>query len=160
TQALLADAGMRNLLLRVLPIYEEFAKEQSDDPLGRYQTGRAYHRLGVIHQHLGQLPQADAAYCQAIALLEPLAADFPKVSYYRFDLASRLLNRSDLLRRAGRSREAEQSAEKAKEILDKLVREFPEVRDYRLYLGFRPTSMAEKNRPLSPGQPAPAAATT
>jgi hypothetical protein len=145
---------MQKLLLRVLPFYEEFTKDQSDNPTGRHQTGRAYHRLGVIRQHLGQLSQADTDYRQAIALLEQLAADYPKVPYYRFDLASSLLNRADLLRRTGNPRDAAQLSVKAKTMLEELVIEFPQVRDYPLYVGFLPESSlsaANRGNPHSAG---------
>jgi hypothetical protein len=126
-------------LQRMLPFYEEFTREQSSDPSGRHQRGRAYHRLGVIRQQLNQLPEADAAYVQAIALLEQLAADFPREPNYRFDLASSMLNRADLLRQTGRSGDAEQLSGKARQILEALVKAFPQVRDYRLYIRFQPT---------------------
>ena len=71
------------LLLMLLRLYEDFLKKKSADPTVQVETGRAYFRVGDINRLLGHKADAEKSYLKAIALLEPLAKQFPDVPEYR-----------------------------------------------------------------------------
>jgi tetratricopeptide (TPR) repeat protein/tRNA A-37 threonylcarbamoyl transferase component Bud32 len=62
----------RQFLRKALHIFQVLARERSDDPAVQMETGKAASRVGGIHEKLGDLKLAVAAYRQAIELLEPL----------------------------------------------------------------------------------------
>ena len=77
----------RQFLGKALAFYEEFAKENSDDPQGRLKMAEACRRVGSIHELLGQAEQAAAAYQQGLAISVKLATEFPNDPDYRQNLA-------------------------------------------------------------------------
>jgi serine/threonine protein kinase/tetratricopeptide (TPR) repeat protein len=78
----------RQLLQEALAFYQDFLREDIDDPALRQETGLAYDRVAKIHQWLGQNSQAAEAYGRAQQLHEDLAREFPDDSQHKRNLAS------------------------------------------------------------------------
>jgi serine/threonine protein kinase/Tfp pilus assembly protein PilF len=97
----------REFLLKALHFYEEFAREQRDDPAVGLEAARAYRRVGDVQQKLGRHALAEEAYGRALDLLRPLAEQAPTARAYRYELAGCRNNLGSLLARTGRPREAE-----------------------------------------------------
>ncbi|MCA8977340.1 MAG: serine/threonine protein kinase, partial [Planctomycetes bacterium] len=55
------------LLEKMLRFYDEFAEQNDGSHSLRFETARAYRRVGVIHVRLGQFEEAAVAYEQALA---------------------------------------------------------------------------------------------
>ena len=66
TAALLAD---------ILPVYDRFAQQDSDNLSLKIEAAKANRRVGDIRQRLGEYEQAEAAYKIAIAKYQKLADD-------------------------------------------------------------------------------------
>lgn len=99
----------RNLLLRILPLYEQLAKVNGSEPIARLTRGRAYRRLGVLHQELGQHQQADEAFRQAVTQLEQLAAESSLSGDLAYELIHSWWGRGQTLRVLLRTGEAEEA---------------------------------------------------
>jgi tetratricopeptide (TPR) repeat protein len=97
----------REMLEQALGFYTDFLRGSPTDPALRQEWARATHRLGDIYRLLGQDEQAKAAYQQAIARLEKLAAEFPDVPDFRQHLAISHNDLGELLRGASLPRDAE-----------------------------------------------------
>jgi tetratricopeptide (TPR) repeat protein len=80
---------------------------------------------------LGKDPEAEAAYRQAQAIFDKLAADFPTVPQYRQDLAASHYNLGVLLAGLGKRPEAEAAYRQALAIQEKLAADLPTVPEYR-----------------------------
>jgi tetratricopeptide (TPR) repeat protein/tRNA A-37 threonylcarbamoyl transferase component Bud32 len=112
------------LLNKALAFYQGFLGENSDDPAIRKELARAYGRIGDIQAMLHRVPEAEAAYGQAIALSSPPIVPSPD-SADRSDLARFYGELGSLLMQAGRSREATDSLDRSTELLESLGAEFP-----------------------------------
>jgi serine/threonine protein kinase/Tfp pilus assembly protein PilF len=129
----------RQLLEKILTLYQECAKQNSDDPQVRLKTAEAYRRIGGIRVDLGEAEQAEAAYQHALAISSKLATEFPDDRGYRQNLAQSYSSLSDLygsILVAGRTPELEQAYAEALRIQEQLVREFPANLDYQHDLGW------------------------
>jgi tetratricopeptide (TPR) repeat protein len=85
----LKSAGLRDLRLelcqQILPFYEEFARQQVQDPALQGQHAHAFLRLALVRFEMGQAEQAAADFRRAEELFTKLAADSPteaRVSLY------------------------------------------------------------------------------
>ena len=80
-------------LRKALRFYEEFAKQEGADPHSRFVLGKAYWRIGQIHEWLEERDEALAAHGRAFELWRSLADDLRGVPEYRPQLteASRRL---------------------------------------------------------------------
>jgi serine/threonine protein kinase/tetratricopeptide (TPR) repeat protein len=97
----------RAFLKRVLAQHAAFAAAKADDPEGRESRAEGYVRVALIHQRLGELKDAEAAYREALALTGQLSADAPGQPKYRAQLAFDQNNLGLVLRATGRLPEAE-----------------------------------------------------
>jgi tetratricopeptide (TPR) repeat protein len=85
-----------------------------------------------VHWHSAGRPDwAEAAYHEALALRERLAAEFPEKLAFRRDLAQTLHSQGNLLKDAGRPAEAEAAYLRALELRKKLHDARPADRDHR-----------------------------
>ncbi len=101
------EARDQQLLAEALAFYEGFLKQNRDLAGVRQDVGAAYQRVGKIRQGLGQMPEAEEAYRQSIAVLERLAGKGPGQGAGRFQLSGALREYGQLLNEAGRHWEAE-----------------------------------------------------
>jgi tetratricopeptide (TPR) repeat protein len=69
-----------------LRFYEQFLQEGSTDPELRFETGWAAWTIGVIRKKWGEMDEAEKAFRQAVAMLEPLVAEYPAENRYRHHL--------------------------------------------------------------------------
>jgi eukaryotic-like serine/threonine-protein kinase len=167
----------RELLTRALNFYTQFLQEKGDDPGVRWETGRAYLRVGDIQDMLGDHETAEKSYDNARDFFTQLRAEAPNDERYQQDLAVCLNNLGQLLKDAGRTPEAEQALRDALELRRKLVADSGQTEDRRelaavgsnlgvLLLGFGRYTEAEtllrqslqlREELAAPSQPSPAA---
>jgi eukaryotic-like serine/threonine-protein kinase len=114
------------LLGKALAFYQGFLRENGDDPGIRQEVARAYGRIAEIQSMLQHLPEAEAAYREAVALTSPPIARSPDADD-RSDLAGYQGELGWLLMEAGRSREAADALDQSIELLERLTTEFPDI---------------------------------
>jgi serine/threonine protein kinase/tetratricopeptide (TPR) repeat protein len=121
----------QKLLESALPFYQEFLKQQSDDPELEAERARAYGDLARIREDLGQLEQALAGYEQQRAISERLAADFPSQPAYRHGLAQSYRNVANLHHGSREHAKAEEAYRQAIRFMEALTAEYPASAPYR-----------------------------
>jgi tetratricopeptide (TPR) repeat protein len=106
---------------------------------------------------MGQCAEAEAAYGQALAIQEKLAAEYPAVPQYRRDLASSHNDVGNLHRDLRKRAEAEAAYRRALAIQVKLATDVPAVPQYRIELAgsqcnfghlLRDSNQTEQSLPL------------
>jgi eukaryotic-like serine/threonine-protein kinase len=121
----------REFLKKALSFYRQFAERSSPDPAVRFETGRAYSRVGEIQHKLGEAVEAEKAYNEAILLLQGLVDEFPDNAEYQKDLAESLHRLGILIGDTGRHPEEEKVHRRALVLQRKLVATFPTDPTYR-----------------------------
>jgi serine/threonine protein kinase/tetratricopeptide (TPR) repeat protein len=133
TQCHLADlhwssgqvARTRQLLEMAIGYQRRAFKFQPRHPRYRKYLAVLLASLGRTRVRLGELAEAEEAYCQALALQENLARDFPGTPLYRSELAGLHLGLGDVLLARGRRQDASKAYAQVVAIRKQLVREFP-----------------------------------
>src|SRR5262245_20169641 len=97
----------REFLNKVLAYHAAFSAAKANDPEGRQARAEGYFRVGCIRNSLGERPEAEAAYREALALQKALVDEFPGRQDIRHDLASTYHHLGMLLNQASRHAEAE-----------------------------------------------------
>jgi serine/threonine-protein kinase len=120
----------RQLLEKARTYYQEFIKQQTDDPILKAKLSDAHRRLVSIFHELGEHEAAMAECRQAIAIEERLVKEHPDVPRYASKLAAFYHNLGASLLSTGKSEEAATAYVKAKEIRERLVKEHPDVPEY------------------------------
>jgi serine/threonine protein kinase/Tfp pilus assembly protein PilF len=146
----------RKFLLEALEYYKEFARQGGSDPEVRFETGRAYRRVGQIEIELGHPAEAERATRRAIALLETLVEQSPNEPRFRAELALSYSALGGELLGFGRDRQGGEAFRAANSLMERVVAEAPGVADYRAYLsgsynslGFLPgVQVREAEKPL------------
>jgi tetratricopeptide (TPR) repeat protein len=129
------DPLCQELLEKARTLYEDLAREHSDNPDVRRGIGLAWFRLGEIHRLRDQHGEAERAYNEAIIRQEALDRDYPRQPRYRQDLANSHNWLGELLRERGRPpQEPERHYRVALELQLGLVAEFPSETTYRMEL--------------------------
>jgi tetratricopeptide (TPR) repeat protein/tRNA A-37 threonylcarbamoyl transferase component Bud32 len=121
----------QRLLAEALRLYQEFAREKSDDPSLRAEAARAAARVGEIQKLLGHDTEADQAYREATTRAEKLVQDFPDEPDYGTDLAGALNNWGELFSSAGRLKELEEVLNRSLAIWERLTAAHPKNLFYR-----------------------------
>jgi tetratricopeptide (TPR) repeat protein len=119
-------AQRRAFLEKALALYEEFAREEGDDPEVRFKTSQAYYYVATIQGQLGRLTEAEAAYARQIAILRGLADEFPHDRDYRFDLFYSHMCLGNVLVALGRLDEADDAQYRAHDHIRRLAADFPD----------------------------------
>ena len=78
----------RDLLQDALKFYRKFLDKKSDDPVIRREVALGHRRVGSIHFTLGEYPEAEKAYRNAIAMLEELGVSRALEPALRLELVS------------------------------------------------------------------------
>jgi eukaryotic-like serine/threonine-protein kinase len=125
------DDYQREILEKALKFYERFALPQSGDPRVRLEAGLIDIRVGEIRLRLGQGEAAQAAYHQAIDVLDRLATDHPVEPSHRHALAQAELGLATFFKENDHFQECLAEAGKAEEIWGVLARERPDSVEYR-----------------------------
>jgi eukaryotic-like serine/threonine-protein kinase len=116
----------RALLEKALTFYRGFLEEKGEDANVRFETGRAYCRVGGIYSQLGQPGPSEKAMRQGLELLEKLLAQFPAEPRYCQEVANVCSILGSSLRQSfGRPGEAEPFLRRALDLCEKSVAEFP-----------------------------------
>jgi serine/threonine protein kinase/tetratricopeptide (TPR) repeat protein len=117
-------------LRKVLGLYDEFTRELGETESARAVRANGFHRVATVRAVLGELADAEAAFDQALELRAGLAADFPGVPRYRYDLAWTRESLALLWRDQGQLDRAEGGIREALELRTALVEEFPDQPEY------------------------------
>jgi eukaryotic-like serine/threonine-protein kinase len=115
----------RDLLLDALRFYEEFLQEQGHSPVVRWEAARAYRRVGQIQVLLGEPDKGEAAFGQAVALLEKLVADSPDDPEFGDSLAAVQNDLAGLYHATRRWPQAEAAFQQAVSRREQLERQHP-----------------------------------
>jgi serine/threonine-protein kinase len=97
----------RKLLQKALAFYEQYARQDSDDPDVQDNVADARRRVGLIRIRLGDYAKAEEALREAVNAFDQLAKQAPTRADYRASLAQSLNNLAVLLDRLGRRAEEE-----------------------------------------------------
>jgi tetratricopeptide (TPR) repeat protein len=124
----------RDFLQKALGFYTSFAQQASQEPDVRRETALAYRRVGEIQAELHQYPEATAAYRQAIAIQEALAAESPAWSDLRHELAHSHNSLGRLSDTILKTDQAEAEYARAAALFHDLSAARPEHAEYRLDL--------------------------
>jgi serine/threonine protein kinase/tetratricopeptide (TPR) repeat protein len=103
----------REFLEKALAFYEEFAREQADDPEAQAEAARAAARVGEIRRQLGQRAGALESHRRALETFRSLAAKFPDRPEYQRGVVQGLHDIGDVQRGNSRTHEAEESLRQA-----------------------------------------------
>jgi tetratricopeptide (TPR) repeat protein len=121
----------KSLLTRVLPFYEEFVKQRSDDPKLEADRGQVFRQLGALHQELRDHQAAMADAESALEIFTRLSKAHPEEPSYRHLLAKGFIDKGSLLDEMGKQTEALAQFQAAREDLEPLTEQFPEMPAYR-----------------------------
>jgi serine/threonine protein kinase/Flp pilus assembly protein TadD len=103
----------REFLRKALDYHTGFAVAKANDPEGRHSRAEGFFRVGEIRLYLGELPEAETAFREAIALQKELAAEFPDRRDIRRELGQSYHNLGMLLWPIDRREEAEEAEREA-----------------------------------------------
>ncbi|MHC4097545.1 MAG: protein kinase domain-containing protein [Planctomycetota bacterium] len=120
----------RELLQKAQIFYEGFSKESMGDQAVHSETGRAYRRVGDIHNMLGQYETAEQSYRKAIDIFEELAGKSPHVTEYRTELAISKNGLGIALQALGQHQEAGGALSGVIAVLEPLTKDFPTDLNY------------------------------
>ena len=116
--------GLRKELLETaVAFYEEFVRQDQQNPDLEFERGRAYDDLGFLRQSIGEEERALTDYEQAQGVFRRLAAKFPDRPLYRRWLAEVHNGRGAILKDLSRLDPAEQEFRQALALLDQLLSE-------------------------------------
>lgn len=121
----------KELLETAVPFYRKLAEERRDDPELEAARGRAYLRLALVLDSLGEKEAALADYESMRAIFAKLAAEYPSVAAYRRELAHSQNNRANSMLALGQIAEAETAYRDALRTKQQLADEFPSEPQYR-----------------------------
>jgi serine/threonine protein kinase/tetratricopeptide (TPR) repeat protein len=110
-------------LRKALAFYQRFAAAEGGDPAVLAKTAQAHKRIGDIQNRLGQYALAEAAYRQAIAIIEPWQADgeLPSEAALQSELAEALRGLGFAQHKLSDSAAAEDSFRQAISLRDELA---------------------------------------
>jgi eukaryotic-like serine/threonine-protein kinase len=124
----------RDLLRDALRFYQEFLQERGDSAVVRSEAASAYRRVGQIQVLLGQRDEGEAAYGQAVALLDQLRAESPGDPDVLDKLGGVYIELGQLYYSTKRWPQAETAFRQAMALLEPLDREHPSLLKNRLDL--------------------------
>jgi tetratricopeptide (TPR) repeat protein len=97
----------KEFLRKIIKHYESFAAITADDAASRSIRAEGYYRVGLMRYRLGEYKEAEAAYCDALAIRKQLAVDYPSRAEFHQDLAKSQERLGIVLTDTGRLEEAE-----------------------------------------------------
>jgi tetratricopeptide (TPR) repeat protein len=77
----------KELMAAAIPFYEDFVRQDQQNPTLEFERGAAYDDLGFLREGMGDPEQAVADFAQAKAIFQGLAKKFPDKPVYRLRLA-------------------------------------------------------------------------
>jgi serine/threonine protein kinase len=124
----------REVLQKAITFYQQFSAENRDSPQVRWETVRAYRRVGEIYQWLGRPAKAEEALRQAVAMGERLTGELPANAARPRVLADCLSSLGILLQETNRLAEAERIHRRALDIRRSMTEEEPDDAERQLDL--------------------------
>jgi eukaryotic-like serine/threonine-protein kinase len=121
----------KELLETAMPFYQKFVEEQGNDPEQEAARGRAYHRLALVRDAIGEKESALRDYEQMRDIFAKLAADFPGEPKYREALAGSHDNLGIILNDLAQRTASETAHRTALKILEQLAVDFPSEPAYQ-----------------------------
>jgi tetratricopeptide (TPR) repeat protein/serine/threonine protein kinase len=127
----------RDFLQKGMGFYEKLIQPGRAEPAARFQTGKAYRRVGVLQSELKQYDEAAEALEKAAALLDGLAKESPTEPQYRWELAQAYRWQGQVWpnRKVPQRAEAAQAFRRAAALAEELAAEPPHNPDYRMHAG-------------------------
>ena len=113
----------RDLVGTAIPFYEEFVRQDREDPRLELERGRAYDDLAFLRQGMGDLEKAVADLERAEDIFRRLAGKFPAEIEYRLRLAEALNSRAGVLEHLGQLDQAEGGYREALALMGPLLAE-------------------------------------
>jgi serine/threonine protein kinase len=121
----------RAFLRGVIAQYDAFAAIKEEDADSRAARAEGRFRVGKMRLRLGEFPEAERDFEQALTVREQLAAGFPSRPDFQNDLSQSHLYRGGLLYTLGRVKEAVEEYDEARTILKQLAANFPFRPEFR-----------------------------
>lgn len=109
------------LLSSLLEFYRRLAEQEGQSRALQRKTADSQRRVGEIHERLGRIDDAQAAFEESITRFEALAASDPADRAVRIALADVRNELAELAFRQGRPREGEQQLQHSLDLLEPLV---------------------------------------
>jgi eukaryotic-like serine/threonine-protein kinase len=130
-----AEGLRKQLLHKMLPYFEEFAKasegDLQQDPSLQADLALTYNKIGFLSDQLGLLEPSEAAYRKAQQILEKLAAVRSNNSEYAAELARCCNNLGQVLQKSGKLTGAKEQLERALAMQQRLVEASPQTLEHR-----------------------------
>jgi serine/threonine protein kinase len=125
----------RDFLQKGLGFYEKLIQPGRAEPAARFQTGKAYRRVGVLQNELKEYDKAADALEKAGALLDGLAKESPTEPQYRWELAQAYRWQGHVWpnRKVRQRAEAAQAFRRAAAVAEELAAESHPNRDSRMH---------------------------
>jgi serine/threonine protein kinase/Flp pilus assembly protein TadD len=125
------EALEKEFLLKALSFYEEFAQDNGNRAEDRFETAKAFRRIGDINYKLGQFDQAKYALAQATDRLQLLSSENRENTEYPHELAIAINSQANIERDEDQAAQAEQSYRRAQGLFEDLIQTANRVPQYR-----------------------------
>ncbi|MCH8880055.1 MAG: protein kinase [Planctomycetes bacterium] len=126
----LMEPVRKALLERALGFYQEFLKEQGDDPALIFDAALAYKRVADIHGLLGSNDQSEEHYKQAATLFDRSAGQIEQLPDQRERLAETLTHIAKIRMTLHQDEQAEQTYNRALAVWEALAEDAPAKPDF------------------------------
>jgi serine/threonine protein kinase/Flp pilus assembly protein TadD len=125
----------RDFLQKGMTFYEKLIQPGRAEPAARFQTGKAYRRVGILQSELKQYDKAAEALEKAGFLLDELAKESPAEPQYRWELAQAYRWQGQVWpnRKVPQRAEAAQAFLRAAALAEELAAQSPSNPDYRMH---------------------------
>ncbi len=110
--------------------WESLAADYQDNLMYRRHLAAAYSGVGIAHDMLGNLPEAEAAARRSLEIRKKTAEGPPNVQEYHWELAWAYNNLSAIMSKLGRSKEELQLCEECHKLRFSLANAFPNNAGY------------------------------
>ncbi len=124
----------QKMLSTSVEFFQQFVREEAEDPEYQFEQGRAYRRLGQLLHVLGHSQQAEEALQQALTVFGRLAAADPQNVEYRRFLALSHNAVGAMYDQSGRTALAEREFEQARDGYAQVVKDHPDEPHHRAAL--------------------------
>jgi tetratricopeptide (TPR) repeat protein len=148
----------REFLQKGIGFYEKLIQPDSAEPAARFQTGKAYRRVGILRLELKQYEKAAETLERAISLLGKLVEEARTEPQYRWELAQAYRWQGNLWANSENPQpaKAEQPFRRTVALAEELAAEFRTKPDYRVHAATCRVSMGFMLRAMNRTQEAEA----
>ncbi len=124
----------KRLLEETVTFYQAFLEQESDDPLLRRETAKAYFRMAGVYLLMGEHRQAEDTLKKAKSLQEALCDEFPDIPEYKHELIKTVnfLGNAEVMQ--GQFSSSLTAYEKAARQAETLSEAFPDNDEFKITL--------------------------